>query len=66
MFLTFKKIKFQENSKKRINVKKILSLDEIINKPYSKVTIELKKILKSTKLKKFYQKMETTNKLDCK
>ena len=27
--------------KKRINVKKILSLDEVINKPYSKVTIEL-------------------------
>ena len=31
-----------ENKKKRINVKKILSLDEVINKPYSKVTIELK------------------------
>ena len=31
-----------ENSKKRINVKKILSLDEVINKPYSKVIIELK------------------------
>ena len=31
-----------ENAKKRINVKKILSLDEAINKPYSKVTIELK------------------------
>ena len=29
-------------SKKRINVRKILSLDEVINKPYSKVTIELK------------------------
>ena len=29
--------------KKRINVRKILSLDEVINKPYSKVTIELKK-----------------------
>ena len=26
----------------RINVKKILSLDELINQPYSKVTIELK------------------------
>ena len=31
-----------ENTKKRINVKKILSLDDVINKPYSKVTIELK------------------------
>jgi DNA polymerase-3 subunit alpha len=28
--------------KKRINVRKILSLDEVINKPYTKVTIELK------------------------
>ncbi len=30
-----------DDTKKRINVKKILSLDEVINKPYSKVTIEL-------------------------
>ena len=30
-----------ETSQKRINVRKILSLDDIINKPYSKVTIEL-------------------------
>ena len=29
-------------TKKRINVKKILNLEEVINKPYSKVTIELK------------------------
>ena len=28
--------------KKRINVKKIVNLDDVINKPYSKVTIELK------------------------
>ena len=31
-----------DNFKKRINVRKILSLNEVINKPYSKVTIELK------------------------
>ena len=31
-----------EDTKRRINVKKILNLDEVINKPYSKVTIELK------------------------
>tara|TARA_B100001248_G_scaffold142629_1_gene107104 strand:+ start:51 stop:3467 length:3417 start_codon:yes stop_codon:yes gene_type:complete len=31
-----------EGTKKRINIKKILSLDEVINKPYAKVTIELK------------------------
>ena len=31
-----------ETTKKRINVKKIMNLEEAINKPYSKVTIELK------------------------
>jgi len=31
-----------ETSKKRINVKKILTIDDVINKPYTKVTIELK------------------------
>tara|TARA_B100000963_G_scaffold336267_1_gene331146 strand:+ start:1370 stop:4786 length:3417 start_codon:yes stop_codon:yes gene_type:complete len=30
-----------ENIIRRINIKKILSLDDIINKPYSKITIEL-------------------------
>jgi DNA polymerase III subunit alpha len=29
-------------TKKRVNVRKILSIDEVINKPYKKVTIELK------------------------
>ena len=32
-----------DKEKKRVNVKKIQNLDEVINKPYSKVTIELKK-----------------------
>ena len=36
-----KEINLSEN-KKRINVRKILSLEEIINKPFSKVIIELK------------------------
>jgi len=41
--LTLQKDKIIGNpTKKRINVRKILSLDEVINKPYSKVTIELK------------------------
>ncbi len=31
-----------ETEKRRINVKKILNLDDVISKPYSKVTIELK------------------------
>ena len=33
----------KETEKKRINVKKILSLYDVVNKPYAKVTIELKK-----------------------
>ena len=32
-----------ESTKKRINIRKILSLDDVIKKPYSKVTIELNK-----------------------
>ena len=41
--LTLQKDKITgDKEKRRINVKKILSLDEAINKPYSKVTIELK------------------------
>ena len=31
-----------DQSKRRVNVRKILSLNEVINEPYSKVTIELK------------------------
>ena len=41
--LTLQKIKFLEKVKK--NNKKILNLEDVINKPYSKVTIELKIIL---------------------
>jgi DNA polymerase III subunit alpha len=41
--LTLQKDKITgDATKKRINVRKILNLDEVINKPYSKVTIELK------------------------
>ena len=41
--LTLQKDKITgDPTKKRINVRKILSLNEVINKPYSKVTIELK------------------------
>ena len=40
--LTLQKDKLNnEKLQRRINVRKILSLDDIINKPYSKVTIEL-------------------------
>ncbi len=37
-----KDINSDDNTKKRVNVRKILNLDDLINKPYSKVTIELK------------------------
>jgi DNA polymerase-3 subunit alpha len=41
--LTLQKDKITgDEAKKRINVRKILRLDEVINKPYTKVTIELK------------------------
>ena len=41
--LTLQKDKISEqNERTRINVKKILNLDDVIDKPYSKVTIELK------------------------
>ena len=30
-----------DTSQRRINVRKVLSLDDMVNKPYSKVTIEL-------------------------
>ncbi len=41
--LTLQKDKISADpAKKRVNIKKILSLDDVINKPYSKVTIELK------------------------
>ena len=41
--LTLQKEKNSESSdRKRVNVKKILSLDSLIKEPYSKVTIELK------------------------
>ena len=52
--LTLQKDKsFNEASQRRINVKKILSLDDIINKPYSKVTIELNENYDINELKKY-------------
>ena len=51
--LTLQKDKISgEGTKKRINVKKILSLDDVINKPYKKVTIELKKDCDIDEIKK--------------
>jgi len=43
-------------SKRRINLRKILSLDDMINKPYSKVTIELKENYNINEIKKLLTK----------
>ena len=40
-----------DDTKKRINVRKILSLNDVINEPYSKVTIELKENVKLNEIK---------------
>ena len=40
-----------DSNKKRINVKKIISLEEVLKKPYSKVIIELKNNYKINEIK---------------
>ena len=53
-----------DETKKRINVRKILSLDDAINKPYSKVIIELKDNYNLDEIKKLLSiKGETSIKL---
>ena len=50
--LTLQKDKISnDGTKKRINVRKIMSLDEVINKPYPRVTIELKENFKIDEIK---------------
>ena len=49
-----------ETGKKRINLKKILSVEEVINKPYSKVTIELKDNFKLDEITKLLSKKGDT------
>ena len=46
--------------RKRINIKKIISLEEMINKPYSKVTIELNKNFKIDELRDLLSKKGDT------
>ena len=48
-----------ENVKKRINVKKIMSIEDVLNKPYSNVTIELKENYKIKEIKSILSKRET-------
>ena len=43
---------FGDNTRGRVNVKKILRLEEVINKPYEKVVIELKENFKIDEIKK--------------
>ena len=45
----------KENSQQRVNVRKILSLEDIISKPYSKVTIELTENCDLDEIKKLLQ-----------
>ena len=55
--LTLHKDKTNDDTlKKRINVRKILSLDKVIDKPYSKVTIELKNNFELNEIKKILSK----------
>ena len=49
--LTLQKDKISGETKKRINVKKILNLDDVINKPFAKVTIKLKNDYNLSELK---------------
>ncbi len=55
--LTLQKEKtLSEDTKKRVNIKKIISLDEVIKKPYSNVTIELNENYKLNELKEILSK----------
>ena len=55
--LTLQKDKMLENSsQRRINVKKILSLDDLVNAPYKKVTIEVKNNYNLDEIKSLLQK----------
>ena len=62
--LTLQKDKLiKETSQRRVNVKKIISLDDIINKPYSHVTIELNENFNLHEMKTFL-KNEGGTKID--
>ena len=55
--MTLQKDKITDSvEKKRINIRKILSLDEVINKPYSNVTIELNENFKIEEVKEILSK----------
>ena len=59
--LTLQKDKnLNEGTKKRINVRKILSVNEVIDKPYSKVTIELSENFKIDEIMQILSSMGDT------
>ena len=59
--LTLQKDKFIDDSaKKRINVKKILDLKEVIDKPYSKIIIELKESFNIKEIKEILSQNGST------
>ena len=49
-----------EATQRRINVRKILSLDDMINKPYSKVIIELDKNYDKDEIKSLFKQSGDT------
>ena len=49
-----------DKSKQRINLKKLVSLDEMINKPYTKVTIEVNENFNADELKALFNKSGET------
>ena len=61
LVLTLQKDNTTDNNlKKRVNVKKLLSLDEVINKPYSSITIFLNENFKIDEIKQILSKSGDT------
>ncbi len=57
IILTVQKDKFNKSeNQRRINVKKIIALEEMINRPYSKVTIELRDDFNIDEIKEIFKK----------
>ena len=58
MLTLIKNYSDDDKSQKRINVKKIISLKELINKPIKNITFKFKNIKEFKKLKNLKKKME--------
>ena len=55
-----KDISLNNDAKKRVNVKKIMSIEDVLNKPYSNVTIELKENYNLEEIKSILSKTGET------